>query len=215
MPRRARVLVQGVPLHIIQRGHNRQRCFYQDSDYLVYLDWLRKYASGMGASLHAYVLMTNHVHLLASFDDVKLVPDFMKAVGQKYAQYLNHRLNRCGALWQGRYRSCLVPGEQYFMRCQRYVECNPLRAGMVRQAAEYIWSSYRANAGLREDSLITPHALYLALGADASSRHENYRCLIAQDIDPAHLDEIRRATNGNVPLGSLPKKSGRPKKQPS
>jgi putative transposase len=212
MARKARVLLPGVPLHIIQRGHNRQQCFFDHGDYLVYLDWLRKYCGQMGVSLHAYVLMTNHVHLLASFEFIGMAPDFMKAIGQKYTQYLNHRLVRTGTLWEGRYRSCPVPTERYLMTCQRYVELNPVRAFMVEQPGEYAWSSHLANAGAREDSLVQPHYLYMSLGSNPAARSEAYRRLFDKALHDADIAELRRATNSNTTPGIPPKANGRPRK---
>jgi putative transposase len=185
---------------LIQRGHNRQPCFLHRWDYLVYLDQLREYSHAHGAMVHAYVLMTNHVHLLISFDEIRQLPRFMKALAQKYAQYLNRRLSRCGSVWQGRYRSSAVTDDSYFLSCQRYIELNPVRAAMTESPAAYRWSSYAGNAGLLVDDLLTPHPTYLGISADSGRRHVAYRRLFTAPISQAHLAAIRHAARTNGPI---------------
>ena len=143
MPRRARLMLPDIPLHLIQRGNNRQACFIAEDDYRFYLDWLKDSADKHGCRIHAYVLMTNHVHLLASSSTADAMGAMMKALGQRYAQYVNRTYRRSGTLWEGRVRSCLTQEENYFLACQRYIELNPVRAGMVGHPGEYRWSSYR------------------------------------------------------------------------
>jgi len=201
MPRRARVLVPDLPLHIVQRGHNRQCCFFQQSDYRMYLDWVKEYADFYGAAVHAYVLMTNHVHLLLSIDDIAQVSGMMKAIAQNYAQYLNRRFDRCGAWWGGRFYSCPVPADRYLLACHRYIELNPVRAGIVASPDQYFWSSYLGNAGFRDDGLLTPHALYAALSADKQTRSHAYRQLFEKALGDDEIGEIRQATNGNYQIG--------------
>lgn len=230
MPRRARLSLPGVPLHIIQRGNNRQACFYADEDYRFYLDWLREYAGKTGCRIHAYVLMTNQVHLLLSAEQADGAGALMKSLGQRYVQYVNRTYRRSGTLWEGRFRSCLTQEEDYLLACQRYIELNPVRANMVEHPAEYRWSSYRANAQEEVNPLVTTHPLYLALGQEAASRAAAYRELFRYQLDPGLIDEIRRATNGNYALGNeafatqvaaalgrraMPGKSGRPKRPPA
>ena len=227
MPRRARLALPNVPLHIIQRGNNRQACFFADEDYRVYLDWLGEYADKTGCQVHAYVLMTNHVHLLMSAAQPAAFGALMKALGQRYVQYVNRTYRRSGTLWEGRFRSCPTQEESYLLACQRYIELNPVRAGMVEHPAEYRWSSYRGNAQGEADPLSKPHSPYLALGTDAASREEAYRALFRYELEPGLVDEIRRATNGNYALGhaafaeqvsaalgqrAAPGKSGRPRR---
>jgi len=229
MPRRARLSLPNVPLHIIQRGNNRQACFYADEDYRKYLEWLQEYAAKTGCMIHAYVLMTNHVHLLVSVADGGSAGSLMKALGQRYVQYVNRSYRRSGTLWEGRFRSCLTQEEKYLLTCQRYIELNPVRAGMVEHPAEYPWSSDRANAQGEADALVKPHSLYEALGCDAASREAAYRELFRYELEPGLVDEIRRATNGNYALGNekfaeqvaaalgrraVPGRSGRPRKAP-
>lgn len=214
-------------MHIIQRGNNRQPCFFADEDYQVYLGWLSEFAAKSGCRIHAYALMTNHVHLLLSADSAEAPGAMMKALGQRYVQYVNRTYRRSGTLWEGRFRSCLTQEETYLLACQRYIELNPVRAMMVEHPAEYRWSSYRANAQGEADALLQPNGLYLALGEDAASRQAAYRELFRYELEPGLVDEIRRATNGNFALGSarfaadvsaalgrrvVPGKAGRPRK---
>ncbi len=227
MPRRARLVLPNVPLHLIQRGNNRQVCFVAEEDYRFYLDWLKAYANKTGCRIHAYVLMTNHVHLLVSSPTIDGLGAMMKALGQRYVQYVNRTYRRSGTLWEGRFRSCLTQEENYLLTCQRYIELNPVRAGLVAHPGEYRWSSYRANAQGEENALVQPHELYLALGREAAERQAAYRELFRYALEPGVVDEIRKATNGNFALGDTrfgeqitqalgrraqPGKSGRPRK---
>lgn len=201
MPRRARLTLPNVPMHVIQRGNNRQDCFFAVHDYRFYLDCLQESAAKAGCAIHAYVLMTNHVHLLLSSANANGAGALMKALGQRYAQYVNRRYQRSGSLWEGRFRSCLVQEERYFLACQRYIELNPVRAAMVRQAGDYRWSSYRSNGLGEADALLDPHPAYLALGADGSSRRAAYLELFRDELPAGLVDTIRQATNGNFALG--------------
>ena len=201
MPRRPRVMLPGVPMHIIQRGNNRSICFAADEDYCRYLDWLQELAPATGCHVHAFVLMTNHVHLLLSCDAPDGVGKLMKALGQRYVQYFNRTYRRSGTLWEGRYRSCLLQAEDYLLACMRYIELNPVRAGMVEHPADYRWSSYRANAQDEALLWLQSHALYAALGADAAGRQAAYRELFRYELEPGVVDQIRLAANGNVVLG--------------
>jgi putative transposase len=227
MPRRARITLAGVPLHLIQRGNNRQACFYSDDDCIHYLDWLGDHARSTGCRIHAHVLMTNHVHLLVSSDDAEAPGVMMKRLGQRYVQYINRTYRRSGSLWEGRYRSCLIRQEAWLLTCQRYIELNPVRAGMVEHPADYRWSSYRTHAQGEWNLLLTPHPLYLALADTAEARQHAYRELFRTHVEPGLIDQIRQATNGNFVLGNdrfaeeirlalgrrvTPGKAGRPKK---
>ena len=165
MLRRPRLMLPNVPLHLIQRGNNRQVCFVADEDFRFYLDWLKEYADKTGCRIHAYVLMTNHVHLLVSSPSANGVGAMMKALGQRYVQYVNRTYQRSGTLWEGRFRSCLTQDEVYLLSCMRYIELNPVRAGMVVHPGEYRWSSYRCNAQGEADPLISPHSIYAALAS--------------------------------------------------
>lgn len=202
MPRRARLSVPGIPWHIIQRGNNRSACFYADKDYGLYLQYLEELSAKFGCAIHAYALMTNHVHLLLTPEKEESAALLMKHLGQRYVQYVNRTYQRSGTLWEGRFRSCLTQAEDYVLACYRYIELNPVRAGMVRHSREYRWSSYRANAEGRSNSLIKPHDMYKRLGRSADSRREAYRGLFKAHMDGGVLDDIRAATNGNYVLGT-------------
>ena len=152
MPRRPRIMLANIPVHIIQRGNNRQACFFHEEDYRFYLEWLGEYATDVKCSIHAYVLMTNHVHLLLTPQSKTAAGELMKRLGQRYVQYINRTYRRSGTLWEGRFKSCLTREESYVMSCYRYIELNPVRANMVEHPADYEWSSYRRNAqGERSD----------------------------------------------------------------
>ena len=201
MSRRARLVIPGVPLHIIQRGNNRHACFLADRDYLVYLSMLQACASLAHCTIHAYVLITNHVHLLVTPASSNSPGQLMKALGQRYVQYINRRYGRTGTLWEGRFRSCIVDDERYFLICQRYIELNPVRAKMVDHPRQHPWSSYRANAEGVSDQLLTPHHLYLLLAHESAERQAVYRDLFRDELPSEELEFIRRATNGNFALG--------------
>ena len=204
MPRRPRLVECQVPLHIIQRGNNRQPCFASESDYLVYLDLLRRAARAAECAIHAYVLMGNHVHILATPASRESPGQMMKAVGERYVRYFNERHERTGTLWDGRFKSCLVHSETYLMVCYRYIELNPLRAGMVSEPLQYRWSSHPTNAKGARDPLITPHYIYQSLGPDDEARQSAYRALFAQDIAEEHVVALRDATNHNYACGDRP-----------
>lgn len=202
MPRRARISVPGIPWHIIQRGNNRTACFYAEEDYRKYLDTLKAQADKYECRIHAYVLMTNHVHLLLTPEKEDSSSLLMKNLGQRYVQYINRTYNRSGTLWEGRFRSCLTQSEDYVLACYRYIELNPVRANMVGHPRNYLWSSYRINAEGKKSDLITPHDQFMRLGRDEVSRREHYRDLFKVHIDPQVVDDIRRSTNGNYALGN-------------
>ena len=202
MPRRARLRLAGLPLHIVQRGNNRTPCFYADEDYGLYLHHLGELAREFHCAVHAYVLMTNHVHLLISPALAEGPSLLMKHLGQRYVQYVNRTYRRSGTLWEGRFRSSIVQEPGYFLRCHCYIELNPVRANMVPHPGDYRWSSYAANAGSAASHLLTPHGEYLALGRSDSERGAAYRELIRLELDPAQLDEIRSAANGGFALGN-------------
>lgn len=201
MPRRSRIVFPGIPLHLIQRGNNRQACFYAKEDYSFYLEWLHEYAIESGCAIHAFVLMTNHVHILLTPAKSNSVGTLMKKLGQRYVQYINRTYKRSGTLWEGRFRSCIIQQENYFLICQRYIELNPVRAGMVDHPSKYRWTSYRANADGEKNSLISRHSIYLQLGETYSKRQEAYRELFRFKLKQEIIDKIRKATNGNFSLG--------------
>lgn len=201
MARRKRVCPAGVTQHVIQRGNNRQACFYAAADYAAYAHWLQEFAVDCEVAIHAWVFMDNHVHLLATPQRDNDIAGMMQRLGRCYVRYFNHRYGRSGTLWEGRYRSCLVDSEHYLLACYRYIELNPVRAGIVASPAEYHWSSYRANALGIESRLRTPHPEYIALD-DAASRTAAYRAMFPAELDEEVLADIRAATHRGVALGS-------------
>lgn len=202
MPRPLRLVLPGVAMHIIQRGNNRAACFRQESDYLVYLSHLRDLAGKHDCAVHAYCLMTNHVHLLLTPGAAPACGCLMRDLGRRYVRYFNRRYERSGTLWEGRFRSCIAQSARYVIACYRYIESNPVRAGMVDRPAAYGWSSHAANSGRRGDPLVTPHAEYLALSAGDEARHAAYRGLFEHEQDPCLVAAIRDATNAGYPLAS-------------
>lgn len=172
-------MLHGLPVHIVQRGNNREPCFFDDED----------------------CLMTNHVHLLATAQEETGCAFLMKHMGQLHTQYVNRRYGRSGTLWEGRFRSCIVQTEEYLLSCYRYIELNPVRAKMCAHPSDDPWSSYRANAQGVIDARITPHEEFLRLGITQEDRTRSYAGLFGSDPDPKRLEEIRAATNGNVALG--------------
>lgn len=200
MPRGPRLILPDIAVHIVQRGHDRRDCFLHDTDYLVYLATLRDLLARTQCALHAYCLMTNHVHLLVTPSNADTCARLMRNLGQRYVQYFNRRYERSGTLWEGRFRSCLVDSPRYVIACYRYIELNPVRAGMVRSACVYRWSSHNGNVGRVANKLLTAHAEYLALAANETSRRVAYQGLFAAGDEPAFLAEIRDATNGGFAL---------------
>ena len=202
MPRRKRLQVAGLPTHIIQRGNNRQACFFADDDYLYFLDHLAQLAKRFRCALHAYVLMTNHFHLLLT-SELEVGPSLlMKFVGQRYVQYANRTYRRSGSLWEGRFRSSLVQTQHYLLGCYRYIELNPVRANMVKHPIEYPWSSYAENAEGKPVTWLTPHGEYLALGLDEEARRAAYRGLFESELDMELLRDIRVSTHGGYVIGN-------------
>jgi putative transposase len=191
----------GQPFHVIQRGNNRAVCFYTDEDYEFYLYHLQRLSEKHQIKVHAYVLMTNHVHLLMTGKQQDSLSNLMKYQGQRYVQYINKTYKRSGALWEGRFKSCLVDADEYLLECQRYIELNPVRAGMVEHPADYRWSSYRSNGQGEFNPLIKPHDVYEALASNPKVRWNNYRELFCYQLEPGIVDEIRQATNGGYVLG--------------
>lgn len=201
MPRRPRIHLAGLPLHIVQRGHNRDACFFSEDDYHAYLHWLGVALKTTDCHLHAYVLMTNHVHLLLTPPAPEAVSNLVISLGRRYVQYVNRTYRRTGTLWDSRYKSSLVQAEAYLLLCQRYIELNPVRAAMVDDPAHYRWSSYRANGLGQADSLLTAHPLYAELGRDVAERCMAYRALFRSELDSEALSGIRLALNQGQPLG--------------
>lgn len=202
MARRPRLRIAGVPQHVIQRGNNRQATFFAKEDYGFYLECLREAARKHDCAVHAYVLMTNHVHLLATSNQPEAMSLVMRDLGRRYVQYVNFIYRRSGTLWEGRFKASLVDTEAYFLRCCRYIECNPVRARMVVHPGNYRWSSYRFHADGAPDKLLSTHEQYERLGRIAEERQQAYRELFCSELDSSELSEIRGTVNRGWPLGS-------------
>jgi len=202
MARKPRFNLIDVPQHVVQRGNNKQACFYSEKDYRFYLKCLAKYSEKYHCLIHAFVLMGNHVHLLVTPQKTFSVSHMMQAIGAKYVPYFNNTHERTGTLWEGRFKSNLVDTNHYLLACMRYIELNPVRAGMVTTPNEYLWSSYQTNACAKKTSLITPHPTYLALSSDKIARHANYLQLFSDALGYKQLHNIRESLNRGLVLGS-------------
>jgi len=202
MARLPRFVLPGHPQHVIQRGNNRDVIFCADEDYRFFLETLGDCCTRFGCEVHSYVLMTNHVHLLMTPQAEDSLSRMMQSLGRKYVQYFNHQYARTGTLWEGRYKATLLDTDGYLLTCYRYMELNPVRAGMVAGPGDYPWSAYRANALGEADELVTSHPLYLALGRDEKQRQAGYRALFRSRVDDSEMAAIREATNKAWVLGN-------------
>lgn len=202
MARLPRLDLPGIAQHIVQRGNDRQACFADDADYLHYRQELGEAALKHGCALHAYVLMTNHVHLLVTPNDKGAVSKMMQAIGRRYVGCFNARYRRTGTLWEGRFKAALVDSDSYLLTCYRYIELNPVRAGMVRHPLEYRWSSHRCNGHGAHEARITPHPCYLALGASLLERQATYRALFDHSVSHEDTEALRAHTQQQRALGS-------------
>jgi putative transposase len=200
--RRPRLELPGVPLHVTHRGVNRAATFLDDDDCAAYMHHLHVAANTHRVDLHAYVLMTNHVHLLVSSHEAGAVSRTMQALGRRYVRGLNARHGRTGTLWEGRFKSCLVDTDGYVLRCQRYIELNPVRAAMTDTPEAHRWSSVHAHLDLRTDARLAPHPCYLALGADPATRAARYRELLLEPLNVDDLAAIRDHIRQERALGS-------------
>ncbi len=201
MPRRARMYIPGLPYHIVQRGNNRDACFIEPANYQFYLDLWQKISKRYGVAVHAYCLMTNHIHFLVTPTSKTSISNTTKVVGSRYALYINRNYERSGSLWEGRHRSSLVQSDHYLLACYRYIEMNPVRASMVSRPDEYQWSSFGVN-GWGDSGWLQPHKEYLSLGTTTSARCHAYRDLLANDLDQEDLQLIRKAAYYCQPIGS-------------
>jgi putative transposase len=187
---------------VIQRGNNRQSVFFAETDYRYYRDTLQQAAARYDCAIHAYVLMTNHVHLLVTPHAENGLSRMMQGVGRRYVRYINGVYRRSGTLWEGRFKAALVDSERYLLTCMRYIELNPVRAGMVESPALYRWSSYRVNALGATSELITAHSLYRALGQSDEECRKAYSALFEAVMDGQALDRIRSATQSGEIIGN-------------
>src|SRR5690606_15140981 len=215
-PRIARLELPGVPMHVIQRGVNRCAVFHDDRDRLYYRKLLRIRSAEAAVAIHAYVFMGNHVHLLLSAGQQGAIASMMRRVGQAYAQAFNQRHGRTGALWQGRFKSSLVETERYLLNVMRYIELNPVRAGIVDRPENYRWSSVHRHLGFSSEPMLTPHVIYLGLGGDPDARAACWRDWLGRGTAAEELEMIRnhavqecaRGGAGFVDMGA--KQMGRP-----
>jgi putative transposase len=201
MARLGRYFLPDQALHVIQRGNNREAIFFDTVDYAHYRDWLAAAAGEYGCAVHAYVLMTNHVHLLVTPCAADSLPRTMQSLGRRYVRHVNTVYRRTGTLWEGRYRAAPIDSETYFLACCRYIELNPVRARMVRHPRDYPWSSFPAHAHGKADPLVTGHDLYDGLGRTPPERQQAYRALFRAALDEGFIDGLRAATNGGWALG--------------
>jgi putative transposase len=205
MPRPRRLDFPGVPHHVVIRGNNRTDLFWDDNDRMLFLRYVGQSAEASACEVHAFVMMTNHVHLLVTTRAGGGLSRFVQAIGRRYSRYANRVHGRTGTLFEGRFHSSLVECERYLFTCMRYIELNPVRAGLAADPADYAWSSYRDNAGLeRRFGWLVPRMEYCALGSDVRTRGEAYRRLYAVPIAGPDLDVIRDGARKSCPIGSLP-----------
>lgn len=202
MPRKPRMYLPGVPSHIVQRGNDRNACFFTNDDYCFYLECLGEASQRYAVALHAYVLMTNHVHLLMTPATPEGISRVMQLVGNRYVQYINRTYRRTGTLWEGRHHASLVDADRYLLSCYRYIELNPVRARMIARPDNYLWSSYQHHAHGQENSLITEHDTYLRLGRTVSARCRSYRAMVSGSLDEGDdIRIIRQSAALSMPLG--------------
>lgn len=202
MGRAPRLDVPGNPQHLVQRGVDRGACFVREWDFVRYLDELEYATRRHACSVHAFVLMTNHVHLLVTPSKPAAVSRMMQCLGRRYAGYFNTCHRRTGPLWEGRFKSCLVDSDEYLLRCQRYIELNPVRAAMVPAPGHYPWSSYHHHALGIPSRIVTPHPTYLALSKDPIRRCELYSSLVSEGNQPSEVEQLRLHTRQGRAWGS-------------
>lgn len=202
MARLPRITPKNIPVHIIQRGNNRQACFASDDDHAAYAEWLKEYSHKYGVDVHAWVMMTNHVHLLCTPRQEGGLSRMMQSLGRRYVRYFNVAYKRSGTLWEGRYKSCLIQEDDYLLEVYRYIELNPVRAGMVDNPGDYQWSSFQINALGKNSDLCTPHHNYRMLGDTPEERQSNYQKLFHSVPNEMMLEQIRTATNKGMVVGN-------------
>ena len=202
MPRQPRFILPGYPQHVIQRGNNRCAMFVESKDYELYSEQLYEACLAHHCHIHAYVWMTNHIHMIITPLSDDGISKVMQSVGRRYVQYFNKTYQRTGTLWEGRYKATIVDSESYLLACYRYIELNPVRANMVEHPNQYAWSSYHHNAEGNTDRLIQPHDQYIALGNDDKSRQHAYREMFNQQLTKKFLKDIRETTQKGWAFGN-------------
>ncbi|APW47480.1 REP-associated tyrosine transposase [Rhodoferax antarcticus] len=201
MARLPRLTLPGYAHHVIQRGNNRQTVFASPADHQFLLDLLAEYAAKFEVLIHAYVLMSNHFHLLVTPQTGQGLPLMMQALGRRYVRYFNNAQQRTGTLWEGRYKSTVIQSERYLLACMAYIDLNPVRAGLVPQPQDHPWSSHAHYVGLRCDRLVKPHALYWELGNTPFAREAAYAELVQSGINPVQQQALTDATLSGWALG--------------
>lgn len=201
MARLPRLSIPGYPHHVIQRGNNRQAIFAFAADYQAMLDLLEENAKKFDVALHAYVLMSNHFHLLATPESADSLPRMMQAVGRRYVRYFNDSQGRSGTLWEGRYRSTLIQTESYLLTCMAYIDLNPVRAALVAEAGDYPWSSHGHYVGLRSDKLVTPHPLFWTLGNTPFAREAAYAEMVHAGVPAEQQAALTQSVLSGWALG--------------
>lgn len=202
MPRQSRLCIPEYPHHVIQRGNNRQSIFLDNEDRQTFLRKLRLASERYACDIHAYVLMDNHTHFLMTPYTADGISKAMQHIGQCYVRYFNDKYDRTGTLFEGRFKSSVIDADAWLFSCHRYIEMNPVRAGMVKQASEYRWTSHQANAYGRSDPLVTPHRCLLGLASDPAKRMTLYRRMFLAGLPEAEVDRISKSTDHYVPLGN-------------
>ena len=203
MARQTRLTVPGYPHHVIQRGNDRQAIFRDEADRQRLWDLLLEHSQRLKVAIHAYVFMDNHFHLLLSPQTSDGLPQLMQAVGRSYVRYFNIRHGRTGTLWEGRYRSSLIETEGYLLSCMVYIELNPVRAGLVGEPAQHVWSSHRHLIGQASDKLVTPHALFWSLGNTPFAREAAYAQMVQAGVTAQQQADLTRSVLTGWTLGSL------------
>ena len=202
MSRKQRITLPGVPQHVVQRGNNKQACFFNEADYYFFLAALYDGLENNACQLHAFILMTNHVHLLVTPTTKDGVSLLMRDLGRKYVRYINDTYGRTGTLWEGRFKSSMVDSERYCLACYRYIELNPVVAKMVPVPEDYPWSSFHTNALGETSDLIFPHATWLSLGETDEERQKAYRELCEEKLSADDVEALRYGTRKQLPVGS-------------
>jgi len=202
MPRKPRFYLPGVPAHVMQRGHNRNAIFFEDNDYREYLKILKKISDRYECQIHAYVLMTNHVHLLVTPAHENSISLMFQSIGRLYVTYINKTYNRSGTLWEGRHKGNIIEAENYFITCMKYIELNPVRAKIVKELSDYPWSSYAANGYNKPNAIITRHKLYLSLASSNVNRVKIYRNLFEKIEEKETIKKVSSSIQSGTPLGS-------------
>jgi len=202
VPRKPRFYLPNIPVHIVQRGHSREPVFFETADYQAYLHWLKEASVRYECQIHAYVLMTNHIHILTTPKNTNSISLMMQYLGRQYVPYINYKYGTSGSIWEGRYKANMIQEDDYLLSCMRYIELNPVRANMVKSPGAYQWSSYHANGLGKVNALVQSHYLYHSLGKTLKKRLNTYTSLFKAHFDKEEIDSIRSSCQSGTPLGN-------------